>query len=107
MTIPLFDPHCLARTSDPQTSHDAAASIVPHLPRLQRQALEAVAMTPGRTSTELARLHGVHDPRVYNRRLTELARLGLVVRGAARRCSVTGRSAATWVMPPAERGAAS
>lgn len=107
MTLPLFDPHRLARTSDPQTSHDAAASIVPHLPRLQRQALEAVAMTPGRTATELARLHGVPDPRVFNRRLTELARQGLVVRGPVRRCSVTGRSAATWARPQAEKGAAS
>lgn len=93
---PLFHPSHLARATDPATSHEAAASI--DLGALQRAALEAVRASEGRTATELAIANGHGDPRVFNRRLGELEKGGYVIRGKARRCSVTGRSAATWFL---------
>jgi len=93
------DPRKLARTTDPATSHAAAREILPDLAGLRRAAVEAVANHPGLTATELSRAVGISDPRVLNRRLGECEKLGVVVRGPVRVCSVTGRSAATWRTP--------
>lgn len=94
--LPLFHPSHLDRATDPATSHEAAASI--DLGALQRAALEAVERLPWLTATELAKRAGYGDPRVFNRRLGELEKGGYVLRGTARRCTVTGRTAATWGM---------
>ncbi len=95
----LRKPAPLARTTDPGTSHAAAREIVPHLAGLRLAAVEAVGRHPGLTATELSRAEGITDPRVLNRRLGECESMGLVRRGPARVCSVTGRSAATWSKP--------
>lgn len=89
-------PRELARANDPATSKLAAHDIQQHLGELQRLALDAVAMWPRCTSTELARHLNRGDPRVLNRRLPELREAGLVRDGPARKCSVTGRMATTW-----------
>lgn len=86
-----------ARSADPQTSHDAARHIVASGAQAlqQNQTLDAVAGNPGLTSNELARATGL-DRYMLARRLPELCDSDRVVRGDARRCSVSGRSAATW-----------
>lgn len=89
-------PDPLARAADPETSKAAARGIVPHLGALQQAAADAVRRWPGRTATELAVNAGHADPRVFNRRLGECERLGMVRRGEPRRCKATGRQAATW-----------
>lgn len=86
----------LARTSDPTTSHLAAAAILPELGRIQRLAAAAVCENPGLTSSELSKAMEIQDPRILNRRLGEVEKAGMVVRGLARACRVSGRQAATW-----------
>lgn len=92
----------LARKTDPETSHAAASGIAPHLGALQQAAADAVRRWPGRTATELAVNAGHADPRVFNRRLGECERFGMVRRGEPRACKATGRQAATWW--PQEKG---
>lgn len=53
----------------------------------------AVANWPGLTGAELSAKIGI--PSAY-RRLSEVARLGLVKKSSSRPCSVTGRKASTW-----------
>jgi len=88
----------LARRQDPETSKAAARSIAPSLPNLQSHAVSLVAQYPGKTARELAEVDPLcaKDPRVLNRRLGEVARKDLIVRGVVRRCGVSGRQAATW-----------
>lgn len=66
---------------------------------LRKHAVELVGKHPGKTARELATLSRfcAEDPRVLNRRLSEVERQALVVRGAPRRCEVTGRRAVTWL----------
>jgi len=91
-----FTSTALARNTDPDTSHQAAEDIVVHIGRLQQRARQCVEDWPGHTATELSKLAGDADPRTINRRLGELERKGVVLRGEARRCSHTGKNAATW-----------
>ena len=86
----------LARTTDPETSHDAARAILPALGTMQAETLAAVRRWPDRTVTELAQLTEHGDPRVINRRVSELAADGRIVASGERTCSVTGRRARTW-----------
>jgi len=96
MTYDLFDPRSLARSTDPETSHRAAAEIAPTLRGRQAWALGQVRANPGRTANELARLAGLSDPRTLNRRLCELRTQGLVKNTHARRCEVSGRQCMVW-----------
>lgn len=92
-----YDAHTIARSTDPETSHLAAQHVVQSGTRAhqQHQALAAVRAFPGLTSLELAQ--AAHRCRFQlARRLPEIERDGLVVRGEARPCSVSGRAAATW-----------
>lgn len=91
-----MDPTTLARTTDPETSHEAAEFIVPKVNRLQTWAAMCVRERPGLTSAELAREYCPLDPRRIGRRLAECERFGMVRRGEARKCTVSGRNAATW-----------
>lgn len=86
----------LARRTDPATSHDAARGIVGSLGRLQAEALAAIRRHPAHTATELADLAGIRDPRVLNRRISELAADGRIVCVGERACRVTGRRARIW-----------
>lgn len=94
---PIFDPaRRISRKGNPETSKLGAEDAAVRLNGLQAKALEAVKEWPGMTATELSRLRGYGDPRVFNRRLVELERKGKVVRLQARACRYTGRMAATW-----------
>lgn len=98
--FPSDTPRTLARRTDPEPSHEAASWAVTSgtVNRLQQHAIVLVQAFPGRTATELAQAsewcNG--DPRIVNRRLSEVEKRGKVRRGEPRTCSVTGRKAATW-----------
>jgi hypothetical protein len=52
---------------------------------------------PGRTRNELDRLLSQGQPNpTFSRRLTEMERSGVIERGPARRCTVSGHKAETW-----------
>lgn len=86
----------LARRCDPKTSRESARYAAQHLGDWQQRALEAVRGCSGGTASEIAASIGEATNHQLSRRLPELERAGLVVRGEARECSVTHRSAAIW-----------
>lgn len=90
------DPHLIARRSDPATSHAAAEEIALHVSRLEEWAAECVKATSGLTQRELGDRYCPDDLRKIGRRLSGAERKGLIRRGPARKCSITGRSAETW-----------
>lgn len=87
----------IARGSDPETSHQAAAFVTTTGARAhqQHQAAAAVRAFPGKTSFELAMATDL-DRYTLARRLPECETAQSVVRGAARTCTITGRQALTW-----------
>lgn len=87
----------IARNNDPSTSHEAAREISQGgaRARQQRIVLQAVKEHPGLTSFELSRVCGL-DRYQTGRRCPELEKAGLVVKGEARTCTVSGRMATTW-----------
>jgi len=87
----------IVRPTDPETSQEGAARVLPTIGEKQRATLAAVRRSPGLTATELAHLDDVRDVRAYNRRLPELLALGLVERGPKRICRVTSYAAYTWL----------
>lgn len=99
--LPLFMPP-RARTTDPVTSKLAGEEIVRsgRIGEQHRFVLAAVRSQPGKTALELDRLNGTD--RVFGRRLSELARFGLVVNGAPKRCDISGKLSLTWW--PKEKG---
>jgi hypothetical protein len=86
----------LARSDGPETSRAAARQVAPKLSGLRARVLDLVREHPGCTATELAHHAGDGDPRRVNRRLPELVRDGLLVRGPARPCLITGLKAHTY-----------
>ena len=92
----------IARSTDPSSSHEAAAFVTAVGARAaqQRLAAQAVAAYPGCTALELSAKSGICRY-VLNRRLPECETHGAVVRGHIRRCnaSKSGRSAVTWWPP--------
>ncbi len=87
-----------ARNADPSSSHEAAEHVVSSGLQAQQHSLAASAVRkhPGLTSLELARATGL-DRFMLARRLPELQRNGLIVRGIVRKCSASnGRSGVTW-----------
>lgn len=89
-----------ARSSDPVTSHEAAAASVKSGSRDSQltAVLAAVKMFPSSTSAELAR-NAKLDRHMVARRLPELETLGYVERGDTRTCSAStrpGLKAMTW-----------
>lgn len=103
----LFDvppnPKELSRRNDPEESKAAAREIVKHLNKLHREVLTLVRNYPDHTQAELhwdicnaASSRSYQDSRRIGRRLPELAAMGKVYKSGSRKCTVTGRSAATW-----------
>lgn len=89
----------LARAEHPSTSHEAAAIIVDSLGELHRWTVECVTLSPGLTAKELAMKYcPPEDERKIGRRLPEVERLGLIRRGAIRRCTASRShaNACTW-----------
>lgn len=98
----------IARATDPESSHRAAAEITASGRRQQQIAMviNMVRKFPGMTSMELAGMTG-EDRYVIARRLPEAVTAGAVVKGIQRPCSVTGKLALTWyVVDPELRSAA-
>ena len=92
----LGDAHKLARVTDARTSKRAAREIESKLGDLQAWALEVVRKHGPGTSFELSRAAERATNHDRSRRLPELERKGLVTRGPARRCRISGHKAAVW-----------
>ena len=89
--------HPIAASADPETSHSAGREITASGKR-HGQLLGVLALVkryPRLTSLELSR-KSTFDRFITARRLPELASAGLVIRGAARRCTVGNRASVTW-----------
>lgn len=92
-----------ARSQDPATSHEAADYMAESGKQAFQQnvAFLAVKAYPGHTSLEIAQEK--HQCQfMLARRLPECEEQNLVYRGPARKCTVSGRKAATWY--PVEPG---
>jgi hypothetical protein len=87
----------IARSSDPESSHRAAAEITASGRRQQQitMVINMVRKFPGMTSMELAGMTG-EDRYVIARRLPEAATAGAVCKGQQRSCAVTSKLALTW-----------
>lgn len=96
---PVVTPKELARRTDPETSHQAAAAIAAAVPELCEWAAACVRESPGLTQRELGAKYCPDDLRKIGRRLGEAADRGLVRRGETRACSITGKKAQTWWPP--------
>jgi hypothetical protein len=87
----------LSRTTDPQTSRDAAALMEATGTATAHRAtcLAEVKRLPGQTAAEIAQALGMerHEP---SRRLPELRQRGLVRNGISRICMVQGHRSMTW-----------
>lgn len=88
----------IARRSDPATSKAAAADVTASGARDRQVNAVAAAVRrwPGKTSNELGAIAGDMDRYVAARRLPEAEKIGLVRRGEARVCAVSGKRAITW-----------
>jgi len=87
-----------ARTTDPESSHQAGEGIEAsgNATTQRRIALEAVKRRPGYTAKELAVTCNI-DRYMLSRRLPELRYKGLVVNGGMRKCAtVGGKLSQTW-----------
>ncbi|ACF52217.1 hypothetical protein [Stenotrophomonas maltophilia] len=86
-----------ARSTDPKSSHIAAADLAASgALRVQHAKTEAaVARYPGHSSLHLSTLTGL-DRHMLGRRLPELAREGRIWRGPSAPCATTGKPACTW-----------
>lgn len=93
--------HLPARTTDPETSWAAAEHVTSTgiAADQQTKAAKAVRTHPGLTSLELSKAAGICRFELA-RRLPEAEKRHLVIRGAVRKCGVSGRSAATWWVEP-------
>ena len=76
-----------------ETSLRAFVNGLDSLSQRRREAADAVFAHPNMTGRELEALTG---KRKINARLAEIEKLGFVVRGAARVCTITGFEAFTW-----------
>ncbi|WP_414486207.1 winged helix-turn-helix domain-containing protein [Stenotrophomonas maltophilia] len=87
----------LARSTDPNSSHAAAADLVAcGALRVQHAKTEAAVIRhPGHSSLHLSTLTGL-DRHMLGRRLPELAREGRIWRGPSAPCATTGKPACTW-----------
>src|SRR5690606_15058935 len=97
-----MNPSPVARNTDPESSHEAAEFVTMSGKRAAQQQIAAkvVEQYPGLTSLELAKRVRM-DRYMLARRLPECEAQGTVRRGQIRRCSKSGRLAATWY-PPGE-----
>lgn len=86
------------RNSDPSTSRAAELEITRSGCRATQaeQVFALVRRYPGRTSAELAAMHGGLDRWQVARRLPDLRRLGRVETGDAKMCQMQRRNSVTW-----------
>lgn len=102
---PAASPQRMARRTDPETSHAAAAEHVASGANAAQRAACLRVMSPdvGMTSDEIAAAAGI-ERHASARRLPELERDGLVVRGPARLSQVGGRVGVTWLRHEPRQG---
>lgn len=86
-----------ARNSDPESSKEAAREMTESgaIASQRMQVYVALKRHNNSTARELSAASGI-TVHVIGRRLTELDRLGLVVRGPIRVCKIGNRSATEW-----------
>jgi predicted Rossmann fold nucleotide-binding protein DprA/Smf involved in DNA uptake len=90
-SLPLF---CAARSSDPETSHAAAAQAGGLATRHQRQILAALLEGPAGASGIAARCGLL--PHQVNKRINELAKAGRIVETGRTVTSSSGRGEREW-----------
>ena len=88
--------HTMVRSTDPSTSKQSAKEFAGNVARIDAWAIECVTETPGKTQRELGEIHCPDDQRRVGRRMSYLAGLGLIRRGDARKCTISGRNSQTW-----------
>ena len=91
----LFDQ--LARTTDPDTSHSAAASMIDHLGHQRRQVMACIGVVGGATAYEVAERLGLQQ-NVVARRCTDLRELGRIIDSGRRRPGSSGRLGIVWII---------
>ena len=91
-------PPANARTEDPDTSHEAGAihEGTGAAGRQRVAVLRVVQARPGLTAREIGVELGGDELRAAGRRLPELERAGLVIRGDVRLCAEGRKRSATW-----------
>ena len=98
----------MARRTDPQTSHDAAAAVTPATPNIRRQ-VEAFAFSKGERGfidEELSAAFDASDSSSYRTRRKELTEAGTIVDSGRTQQNDGGRQCIVWVhrrfatMPP-------
>ena len=100
----LDHPFPMARSTDPETSHQATRDY--KLSERRLQVLKILADHPGLTSGEISRyFYRRHQAlgircaaETPHKRLPELEVMDLVLRCAPRRCRDSGQSATTWAL---------
>lgn len=93
--LSIFDPPA-ARTTDPDTSHEAdERNKGGDRDRQCALVLAALEKTPNTTSRELAEYHGL-DRHLCGRRLSTLEHRRKVIKGEKRACRFAGTNAYTW-----------
>lgn len=85
-----------ARLTDPETSHEAAQAIEPHLGRLESIVLAAIRQAPdGMTIDELAAATGL-DKVTVSPRIKPLCKKGFIYTNGDRRPGRSGKSGLIW-----------
>jgi len=100
-------PRQLARLSDPSTSKQAAEKLCKSgkLRGIKKAVLKDLSENDGSTSGEIGMR--LSDDRYYaSRRMAELERAGLVVRGKIRLCTACSNKSLTWWLTPEGRAKA-
>lgn len=103
----MTEPHMLARSTDPDTSHDAAAiaALSPTSATVKIALMQLLRANGPKTAFELRTLYFDHrdwtfwpdvQPNTINRRISDLKNSGLVVDSGKRRKSPDDRKAIVW-----------
>jgi hypothetical protein len=93
MESTLFDLKPKARRTDPQTSQEAAERFDPTAHRAM--IFTGIVAHPGLTCAELAQHIGLGYFQI-SKRMKEIEKMGLIVPGETRICSVNGSRMRTW-----------
>ena len=86
-----------ARANDPETSHIAATEVENNGTASAHRNIIAAYLrsNPGKTNAEIAEGSGLDYARVH-KRMSELERMNLVIRGQHKKCPIHQRQMLTW-----------
>ena len=79
-----------------ETSKQAYKELLDELGERQRLVLAVIQKYPGMTDRELTRLLNVSDPNFVRPRRNELVKMGWVVEGDKKVCSISRKKVLTW-----------